>query len=1277
MLTLSKQFAVTIQSQKPFRNLKVLSTTEHQYLTMRRERVTEVSSLGKIRKLLVSRRDSKILVSGISDCLTLIGGLISTGQIVVCSKMKKTFQSFLLPPQVKLSMELLKPDQCSLYIFEKGLVLVCPNDQIWMWLAEDDLRNPLNVSPHLKGIWTNLNTSKLLKNPSEMNSRRSGLGESKPNSNSSRPPLLKSRYTTHAFSIRLSKDYSRGQVVGVLRVWLRSINEDSCVLESRFLSVNLIEQEKSGLKSNCISSIEEFVFKGPLEFWSKKGHKDMGLVAKLDHSNSIAAIGVNSSHPYFCQLVFLNPSTGKCTTQKLCNYVTVEDIPGTTDGKTSFWIDDLVWSPDDSFVAVAFKAGFVSIFARLGDPLAFIMDIIKPGSEPRIFAHAFFTTDPELIKKNGCFMSVDWKNAEIVISDGYTICELSVSNFPIMSEVVPICIPHEVEVPDISIHISHETNPIPSEMDSGPKRKNLEVALQLLRSCLSNCHSINYKEVIFSITSWIDNVLPPQIHEEINYTSITNSRFETEARLSSNLILKKKMHAIDVLTHFSQIIEMENWSLIHNSDSKEWIMSIAYQVFKYMIADQQALYAWNVLRMFERWADLRFQRIRNMLIVYCLIQYRNHQANHINVVYYLLAYAAVRGGSNSYMPVLTGEEEEFLRIFIKQNLDLNQESLDKQPMVISSLYYLQHRIKDKTEGSLNYLLGYSNNFQSTSQEICAQLIRGNIKYTDSSLGPESLLIFAFFFDPSEPFFISPIEAKNVFSKTCGDVYEMLNQLKKLSQVKVQKEKKFQKDSVFLYWTLGLYHKLEILLPSDVAFYAISKLLPVLDNENCIKAVQALKKLFDHSDYLKLIELCHPALKQVLQHYTLAIMRTKLKSLICTRKYLENKVATKTCNELFPLYSSNEVSEIVKIFKNCLGNAEIIYDKTENWIDLEKSNFSGYAAPVNKIIQDIFRFLWYILVQDQLEVAKLIEWRIRLLSFSEFHDKNDVLELVVGEDSELSGESAVIIALYLRNSMFVGKTQNFQNWKQNIMKMSEGTQILYSLEQPAYMNPWIFDQGFLDFAEKVLGLPISYQSTGDSVVKSWASSVKSLSKQYKVTGFLKYLNGTYSEAKENEDFDNDLFLSIFNDSISALQSDPIKSEIPSFTPPAALKKRLQLKFSTESQISPAAISLQAQISCKKLINTLKASLKQVFLICKPLKQPKQSRAKSSKKDKSPFSLFTLNADSSISKPIGLKFSNLFDQTPKQAKHRRIQSVFLPSVTSQKPFQLIRVQKSHLE
>ena len=187
-----------------------------------------------------------------------------------------------------------------------------------------------------------------------------------------------------------------------------------------------------------------------------------------------------------------------------------------------------------------------------------------------------------------------------------------------------------------------------------------------------------------------------------------------------------------------------------------------------------------------------------MLVIYCLIQYRNHQANHINVVYFLLAFAAVRGSSNSSLINLSNEEEEFLRTFISRNIEMGQPVSLKAATCLNSFYYLSNKSKDKFDASLNYVLGYSNSFQDSYQEICCQLIKGNIKYADSYVNSDSLILFAYYFDPTEAFFISPIEVVSVFAQPLNTIYELLQNLKAISQIHVNKEKKFQKDSAFLY-----------------------------------------------------------------------------------------------------------------------------------------------------------------------------------------------------------------------------------------------------------------------------------------------------------------------------------------------------------------------------------------------------------------------------------------------------------------------------------------------
>ena len=1281
-LTLTKQFAVTIQSSKPFRNLKLCRDSEHLYLISRRQRVSEVSSSGKLRKILIPRKESKILASGVSECATLIAGLTSSGQVIICSKQKKIFQSFLLPPQIKLSIEILKPEHCSLYIFSKGLILIGPNDQVWLWKADDDLKDPENLSPHLKGVWINLNSSSLLKVRSEVGSWRSNVSESRPSSNSSRPAGLKSRYTTHSFTTRASWDYLRGRVLGVLRIWLRSINEDSCIMESRFLFVNLTDSNKAGNTSTSIASIDEFVYKGTLEFWSKKGQKDMGLVSKLDHSCSIAAIGVNSSHPYFCQLVFLHPMTGMCTTRKLCNYVTVDDIPNTSnDGQTSFWIDDICWSPDDSFVALAFKSGFISIFNRIGEPLPFILDMRSSKCETRIFSHAFFTTDPDLIKKSGSFLSIDWTANEVIISDGYSICELCISKYPSLKELIPTIMPADHEAPDISINISHETNPIPSEIDSGPKRKNIEQAFLLLRSCWSNCHAVQNKEAIFSITNWIANVLPPQLHEEINYTALPNARFETESRLANGLILKKKVHAIDIYRQFCQIIEMENWSIVHNSDSQEWVLSIAYQVFKYMLADQQALYAWNTLKLFERWAGFKLQRIRNMLVIYSLIQYRNHQANHINVVYFLIAYAAVRGNSQHSLPVLSQEEEEFLRQFIKSNIEPVQDGRSPNgPAGLNSFYYLAMRNKEKVDSSLNYLLGYSNSFNDVYQEICCQLLKSNLKYIDSYLSTESLILFAYFFDNTENLFISPIEATSVFSQNYLNIADLYENLKKLSQVPCTKDKKLQKDSAFLYWTLRMFSKLEILLPVDQAFYSINKLIPYLNEADIPKALLILKRLFSKENSLKLLDLCIKDLKPYFQQYTLELLRDKLKYFSTHLNENLNEGKPDICGQVYEKLVSDALSDHLALFKTSVGEIQVKKDKTENWLDLEFSNFNNCSGTVLLSIHEIFKYFWFLYVQEQVIKQKTIDWVLRLVPLYDLSDRNLNLERILNEDLEFTSESRNIIALYLRASMFTGNlSERLLLWKDKIKSKSESSHIFHSLEQPAYLNPWIFDSEFLNFSEKIAGIKIVGPLGMETASKSWNSTVKVLTKQYKVNGFYKYVKGVYSEIRENTDLDLSGFEYLFSDSIHIVLNQEVKPETNLNLPFSMTKNRLKLEVIEKIPSTHKNYTVQELIATKKLANILKVSFKRVFIAMKPLKKIQNPEFLNQKKIKEGFFFFTVKKEETElkegNKGLPLKFVNSLDTHQKAAKHRRIQSVVLPSVSIQKPFHIIRVLRSH--
>ena len=528
--------------------------------------------------------------------------------------------------------------------------------------------------------------------------------------------------------------------------------------------------------------------------------------------------------------------------------------------------------------------------------------------------------------------------------------------------------------------------------------------------------------------------------------------------------------------------------------------------------------------------------------------------------------------------------------------------------------------------------------------------------------------------------MSPIEANSINLQNTEDIYQLFNKIKTLAQVSLIKEKKYQKDAAFLYWTLRIYWKLEVILPPDTTFLAINNLIPFLIGEHAIKAVQILKKIFEKGNYIKFIDLCHPLLKQLFQYYALELTRDRLKSIILTEKYKEIKKKNDTSKDMFEIYDSNEIYEIINICKTCVGEATIKKEKTEKWIDLDQSNFSNSELIISKTIQDIIRYLWYIRIQEQLEKNNNIEWRIRLLSLLEAQDKNKILEMVLAEDLKFTSESGNVITLYLRNSLFPIEFQGrFQRWKERVEKTSQSTHILHSLDQPAYFNPWIFDNDFLNFAEKILDFSIERSYNSDPIIKAWNSSIKSLRKQYKVSGLINFSNGTYSEMKENEEFDIGLFTNIFNESIIKLYIEEKKTEDLYITPIIPQKNRISLEYLNDQIPAVKIFSVQLQISCKKLVSTLKNPIKRIYFLLKPLKKNvTQQVSKSKDLAKDSFQFFTLKKNKKLDshpKALPWRFINILENQQKQTKHRRIQSVVLAPSTIQKPFQLIRVQKSY--
>ncbi len=154
---------------------------------------------------------------------------------------------------------------------------------------------------------------------------------------------------------------------------------------------------------------------------------------------------------------------------------------------------------------------------------------------------------------------------------------------------------------DISINVSHETNPIPTEIDVYPKNLNIDQAIYTIRCLIS--HVVPSPALYISITNWIDNVFPPQLYDEINYTTLQNASdlfFENDARLTSSITLKKKVFSNHVYMKLKHLLESLNWSASPAVEFYEWAINTTENTLKYHMADREMFFGLDSLVLGEK-----------------------------------------------------------------------------------------------------------------------------------------------------------------------------------------------------------------------------------------------------------------------------------------------------------------------------------------------------------------------------------------------------------------------------------------------------------------------------------------------------------------------------------------------------------------------------------------------------------------------------------------------------------------------------------------------------
>lgn len=196
----------------------------------------------------------------------------------------------------------------------------------------------------------------------------------------------------YSFDVKfIDEDYNVGTTVKMVQAKLYKVNDYySTAIDADLTSsiakvdhMKILEIESMNYKldlckkggNSILSDYSPNGFKRhicQLEFASIPDNSNK-IIIKYDNKAKLSLVVLNSIHILYCQCYFYSTDTNIGYYVNLFDMVNPDDHP-TFDsrGKTSLWIDDIQWSPNDLFCLVALRSRDIAILSRLGQLLKFV-----------------------------------------------------------------------------------------------------------------------------------------------------------------------------------------------------------------------------------------------------------------------------------------------------------------------------------------------------------------------------------------------------------------------------------------------------------------------------------------------------------------------------------------------------------------------------------------------------------------------------------------------------------------------------------------------------------------------------------------------------------------------------------------------------------------------------------------------------------------------------------------------------------------------------------------
>lgn len=262
-------------------------------------------------------------------------------------------------------------------------------------------------------------------------------------------------------------------------------------------------------------------------------------------------------------------------------------------GKTSLWVDDIQWSPNDMFWILAFRSRDIAILSRLGGLVRFVpnlgYDLASSmrfnrdhfGKEPRRFNPLVYPREAQILdRKNDTEkVKVLFERNRFLVKDNRVF---SIFEYHQHEDILPMlgwCEKDELGFSFLRLWLSHETSRILPE--------NLERIPVFMNSKLPQFEFEKNAEIDEIEEEQPAILTAAQIKPfEINKSQISNDSFNEEFKLDPEVLM----------SNFHKFLMSLRWTNSHPKNFKEWFLSIVDDCFYFCLKMNEPVYAYHLLK---------------------------------------------------------------------------------------------------------------------------------------------------------------------------------------------------------------------------------------------------------------------------------------------------------------------------------------------------------------------------------------------------------------------------------------------------------------------------------------------------------------------------------------------------------------------------------------------------------------------------------------------------------------------------------------------------------